>query len=203
MNMTNLRLLLAARGRRARPLAARFGAIRSLHPVPDPDQLVDEGLARPAYLATWRGDYNYRARNYVRAREHYERALALDPTWGPAHYGLAETLFWLEDWPGAETAYSAATVQYDRKALAYKGLGWSLYNQGKLAEAERAWRRALGEFEAFWQPSDIPHIEDVLRALGRQMANAGNCDAARALVERAPRFFPALQFSKVDIQPCG
>jgi DNA-binding winged helix-turn-helix (wHTH) protein/TolB-like protein len=83
--------------------------------------------------------------SYVKARQLFERAIALDPSYAPAYAGLADALNSEAGDPRlARQAAERALALDDSVAEAFAALGnTSLFTEWNLAEAEKNFRRAL------------------------------------------------------------
>jgi tetratricopeptide (TPR) repeat protein len=80
-----------------------------------------------------------------------------------------------KDWRRAAQAYEAATKAREAFPEAWNGLGYSLRQQGKLAEAIQAYARALAL---------RPDYADALEYLGEAYVKMGKLDEARKILRR-------------------
>ncbi len=123
-----------------------FGPIESSAPdddLYDLPALVAQTLDHPAEYTVMLGDQYRRQRNFYLARDAYQQALKEDPQYADAHFGLAESLFWLGEWQAALDQFEAAAANHlPNTGLAYKGVGWSAYNLGDFAYAAEAFETA-------------------------------------------------------------
>lgn len=108
----------------------------------------DRQTSPEAYEAYLKGRYFWNQRESGanrRARELFERAIFLDPTYAPAYAGLADTLNSLEGAPGqARQAAEKALSLDDSLAEAYTSLGrTSLFSDWDAVEAAGIFRRAI------------------------------------------------------------
>jgi adenylate cyclase len=135
----------------------------------------------------WR---NFYAPGYERVREYFEQAVALDPSYAPAHTGLsvyyswaaANAIFPPKVWPLAE--------EYARKSLSlddtwpetYNALAAvEIYHKRNWAAAERAFHRGM-ELD--------PNFADLHSHYGMCLAYLGRFDEAIAQTERALQLDP-------------
>ncbi|HEY8427333.1 MAG TPA: tetratricopeptide repeat protein, partial [Sandaracinaceae bacterium] len=98
---------------------------------PTRDELVQQATA------------HYRAGRFAEAAQAYERALALDPAFSPAHQGLAVSRLRAGDARGAAEAYRAAARLDPRSAAIQVGLARALAQSGDREGAMAAYRAAL------------------------------------------------------------
>ncbi|MDJ0766103.1 MAG: tetratricopeptide repeat protein [Myxococcota bacterium] len=174
-------------------LDIRFGPLTNTVFETQTDVLFEQGRHHPEWMETWRGNYNFTARNYEKARHHFETAIAMAPAYGPAHMGLAETLFWLGDFEQAGQAYARTVKMGHDPGFAQKGVGWSLYNLRQYRAAIEAWRSALVIFSEQVSPP-LAHVEDTLKGLA--MAHAQTYQCAGALDDF---FNAALTFKGIEL----
>src|SRR5437763_2192426 len=138
----------------------------------------------------WR---NFYAPGYERVREYFEQAVALDPSYAPAHNGLslyyswaaANAIFPPDVWPLAE--------EYVRKSLSLDNTWPEAYN--KLAAVEIYYKRNWTAAErAFHRGMELdPNFGDLHSHYGLCLSYLGRFDEAIAETERAMHldpFFP-------------
>ena len=117
---------------------------------------------------------NFYAPGYERVRKYFEQAIALDPSYAPAHVGLslyhswaaANGIFPPEHWPLAEEAVQKALSIDDTLPEAYNALAAvEIYYKRNWTAAERAFRRGMEIDPNF---SELPaHYGVCLGYLGR------------------------------------
>jgi tetratricopeptide (TPR) repeat protein len=93
------------------------------------------------------------------AIEQYQQALALDPKSAAANYNLGASLVQLGDHEGAELHFRAALDQKP-SAPAYAGLGFVLYEQGKVDDAIKSLRAGIRADPK--QPAAYDHLGKIL-----------------------------------------
>jgi tetratricopeptide (TPR) repeat protein len=93
------------------------------------------------------------------AIEQYQQALALDPKSAAANYNLGASLVQLGDHEGAELHFRAALDQKP-SAPAYAGLGFVLYEQGKVDDAIKSLRAGIRAGPK--QPAAYDHLGKIL-----------------------------------------
>jgi adenylate cyclase len=139
---------------------------------------------------------NFFAPGYERIRGYFEQAVALDPSYAPAHTGLSGYYAFGaangllppdESWPRAEEGLRKSLALDDTLAESYNLLAAvELYYKRDWPAAERAFRRGIELDPNF---ADIPHHYGLCLAL------FGRNDEAVAQMERAVQldpFFPGL-----------
>ncbi len=138
----------------------------------------------------WR---NFYAPGYERVREYFEQAVALDPSYAPAHTGLslyyswaaANAIFPPDVWPLAEEYVRKSLNLDDTLPEAYNALAAvEIYYKRNWAASERAFRRGM-ELD--------PNFGDLHAHYGMCLAYLGRFDEAIAQTERAMQldpFFP-------------
>jgi TolB-like protein/class 3 adenylate cyclase/lipoprotein NlpI len=139
---------------------------------------------------------NFFAPGYERIRGYFEQAVALDPSYAPAHTGLSGYYAFGaangllppdESWPRAEEGLRKSLALDDTLAESYNlAAGVELYYKRDWPAAERAFRRGIELDPNF---ADIPHHYGLCLAL------FGRDQEAVAQMERAVQldpFFPGL-----------
>ena len=144
---------------------------------PSSRQLTAQGLAhRDEYYIRVGNEYR-RQRNYELARQAYSRALVYNGANAEAHFGLAETAFWLGQPEEAIHAFETSILcGYGQPALAYRGIGWSWYTLEEYARADEAFRQAA-ELD--------PGLADAYNGLGWVALQEQDCEDAIPYFERA------------------
>lgn len=186
----------AVRLARALPFAGYFHApLAQRNWLPVGSELLDEGLETQAIVAFERaaqaspsasvlyrlGTLLTRGGEPLRARQAFERALALDASLAEAHNDLGTLLAQDGDLPGAIARFRQALATTPEYPDALNNLGYALLLQGQEAEARTLYTKALA-----LQP-DFP---EALNNLGLIEGRAGNLPAAEqrfraALASRA------------------
>jgi tetratricopeptide (TPR) repeat protein len=146
---------------------------------------------------------NFFAPGYERVREYFEQAVALDPSYAPAHTGLSLYYSWGaangvlppdDSWPPAEEAVRKSIDLDDTLAESYNALAAvELYNKRDWPAAERAFRHGAELDPNF---ADIPHHYGLCLAL------FGRNEEALAQFERSALldpFFPGLNLHRARI----
>ncbi len=106
----------------------------------------------------------------------YTRALAINPTFGPAHVSLGNALMRQGRTELAITHFQQALVATPQSAEVQTNLGIALMSVGRTAEGVAALKRAVA-----LAPSSIePHL-----ALGEALPEIGDADGARMALARA------------------
>jgi tetratricopeptide (TPR) repeat protein len=168
-----------------------------------------EHLPDVANVLGYLGKYQERARDYGRAREHFERALAIMSRRRPSDADLArlkvQTLVNLADletiehrYARAEALYLRAAATVDRilgadereKAAILNGLGIVCRRTGRLREAEAFYRRALRVLERRLGPHHPSSVPVARNLAAVQRARRGARSITRADVRAraaAPR----------------
>ena len=132
-----------------------------------------------------------RARNWVKAEEHYKAVVALGFNLADAHYDYGVLLGMQERWDDAAEAYRKAITVNPRHARARNNLGQLLERERKLEEAAAEYRQAL---------QSQPTFRLARFNLGRMLLALGRPDQAvielQPIVEprdaEAPRYLFAL-----------
>jgi tetratricopeptide (TPR) repeat protein len=193
VSMVNIRLLLAAQKGTELPVSGSFGAISiENHPI-DTHRLVQEDLAHPENAFLWRGEYNQAARNFEKAKEYFLDTLRFAPDSPRANFGMAESLFWMNDFQGAQQYYETCITLGYRVVESYKGLGWSNYNLGNLDASRSGFLHAL---------SLDPGLADADLGMGLIYATENKCSVAAVYFEAAVRLNVTLRAKVDSINPC-
>ncbi|MBW2732889.1 MAG: tetratricopeptide repeat protein, partial [Deltaproteobacteria bacterium] len=158
--------------------SAFFGPVRTLGLRPDKSVLFARARRRPHDLQVWLAAFNFEARNYEIAVDHYTAATQMALNSHPAWLGLGDAQLWLGRWERAAVAYEHAIALRRKEPLAYKGLGWARLNQEHIHEAQLAWRRALQLLQGRGQRSESAHLGDVHRglALAQRVVSSSQVD---------------------------
>jgi tetratricopeptide (TPR) repeat protein len=114
------------------------------------------------------------------AIEHYEKALALDPTSASAHYNLGGALVRRGE-PAAAEPHFRAALERTPSAPAYAGLGLALYQQGQVDEAIASLQMGIAADPK--HPAAYEQLGVILTEQGRPEAAEANY---RLLVEAQP-----------------
>lgn len=143
---------------------------------------------------------NFFAPGYEKVREYFEQAVALDPSYAPAHTGRSLYYSWGaangvlppdDSWPPAEEAVRKSIDLDDTLAESYNALAAvELYNKRDWPAAERAFRHGAELDPNF---ADIPHHYALCLAL------FGRNEEALAQFERSALldpFFPGLNLHR-------
>lgn len=107
----------------------------------------------------------------------YKRAEAVQPTFDSA-YGLGVCYGYTQDDEHAAEAFKVALERDPRSAIAWSGLGTTLFRQGHAAEAIDALKRAT---------VIEPKMVDAWYGLGRAYQQAGQSELSRQAFDRAER----------------
>ncbi len=99
------------------------------------------------------------------AKQHYQRSLAIDPSFAPGHYNLGITLKGLGDYLGAIAAYQSALALQPDYAEAHQNLGVVLLKLGKVAESLAAFRQAIFDLDQS-NPSEANRLRQGLKEMG-------------------------------------
>jgi tetratricopeptide (TPR) repeat protein len=97
------------------------------------------------------GDILFKAGRYAEAKEHFERALKKDPTFGPSQHELGDVLAMLGNPAGAREAYekSAKIAANPRRNLEYRSsVALSYVREGMLGFADREYLELVMEAHA-------------------------------------------------------
>jgi len=146
------------------------------------------------------GGVERKLRNFVAARAHHERALAIRrKLFGELHpyvfsslNNLGNVAWSQDDYPQAEQRFQAAIAVADevfpathpQKALALANLASVFERQAKYPESVHAYRRALAIYEAARGP-DHADVADTLHNLGNVLATLDQTDEAIGAYQRA------------------
>jgi uncharacterized membrane protein len=193
VSMVNIRLLMAAQRGTKLPASGTFGAISIENQTIDTHMLIQEDLANPENAFLWRGEYNRAARNFEKSKEYFLDALRFAPDSPRANFGMAESLFWMNDFQGAQQYYQTCITLGYRVVESYKGLGWSNYNLGNLDESRSAFLQAL---------TLDPTLADADLGLGLIFATENKCSVAARYFEAAVRLNVTLRAKIDSINPC-
>lgn len=111
----------------------------------DADATARKGLEvqKEAMLYYVLGYTSLRRENFWRAKEMFEKAIALDPEQYISYNGLGMALMRLQKYGEANTAFSAAHVMRPRSIEILNNLGMSYEKLGKIKEAIDHYSRAL------------------------------------------------------------
>ncbi len=101
----------------------------------------------------------------ARAKQQYQRSLAIDPSFVAGHYNLGITLKGLGDYPGAIAAYQQALKLQPDYAEAHQNLGVVLLKLGKVTESLAAFREAIFYLEQS-NPTDANCLRQGLKEMG-------------------------------------
>lgn len=185
-------LLLISDSRR---ILGVFGPIEQMPGEDFYDVDMAAALDYPADYYVNVGDNYRRQRNYDLAQGAYKRALTYEAHNAAAHFGYAETAFWLGDWEAAERAFTASLdAGYHQPALAHRGLGWAHYNQADYNAARRDFE-AAAKFDAT--------LADAHNGLGWVEIQSDNCISATVHFEHALRLAPELFESQHGLDVCA
>lgn len=117
-------------------------------------------------------------KDWATAQDHFEKVLLVNPANFPASNNLALALC-EQDTAKKQRALGYAEVnarQYPRQPEVYSTLGWVLFKNARLQEADQAFQRALSAGVA--NPETVYYYANVLKELGR-------LDDARKLLDGA------------------
>ena len=164
------------------PLAARSGRASLACSVVALGLVV--GCLGSAERATRQGDAHLRDNRLVDAELAYNRAIRLDPHYGPALYGKGWSLYLSghSELMDAARQLFQRCVDYDPDYWGgYRGLGVTLMDEGKIALAERMLRTAFDK---------NPQEPTVLISLGQLYLDADRPESASPLFEAAIALAP-------------
>jgi Flp pilus assembly protein TadD len=87
----------------------------------------------------------FNLRDFKKAKESYEKALALKGDYSEARYNLCGLYLTVSDWDSAVKECSAASEDflYKSRDRAYTSLGVAYYNMGEFEKAENAFKKSL------------------------------------------------------------
>lgn len=87
----------------------------------------------------------FNLRDFKKAKESYERALALKSDYSEVRYNLCGLYLTVSDWDAAVRECSAASEDflYKSRDRAYTSLGVAYYNKGEFEKAENAFKKSL------------------------------------------------------------
>ncbi len=121
------------------------------------------------------GEILFQQKNYPAAREHFARAVQLDPRWAEAVLLVGDTYFMQGDMAQAEQHFRRATELDPHYSAAWRFLSDALSSQGKQAEARAAVLNALAA---------MPSEQESWARLRKLSAAAGKPIAPFKLVQR-------------------
>ncbi|MFN2377116.1 MAG: tetratricopeptide repeat protein [Candidatus Binatia bacterium] len=121
-----------------------------------------------------------RLERHKEAREHYEKALALDPRCASALFNLGVDSVRASEYARAEKYYREA-LAIKPNAQTWNGLGYSLARQRRNDEAVEAYRQAVQA-----DPTFVPAGDNLADALARQGTYAEAEPLYRRALEREP-----------------
>ncbi len=201
-DVPQVRLSLIAGDPSPAPARWLFGPIEQEVSAKHSDAWVDEALDHPDRYYVSVGDKHRRQRNYDLAEAAYRTALTYDDTSADASFGLAESLFWQDDWDDAIEAYQKAlALGYQRPFMAYKGLGWVYSSLGSLEDARLNFELAIQTIVHPEQNAD--HLADALVGLGWVTLSLDGCEEAMPFFERAEDLVPGLSAAKQGSETCS
>ena len=162
---------------------------------------LKQTLDQPAGYYANVGDNYAQQRNHGLAEKAHRTALTYDGEHADASFGLAESLFWQNNWDGAIEAYQKALdLGYQRPFMAYKGLGWAYSSLGALEDARRNFELAI---QATGYPEqNVNHLADALVGLGWVTLGLDGCEEALPLFERAQDLVPGLGTAQQGVDAC-
>jgi uncharacterized membrane protein len=178
----HVQLLLSVEGEWT-SVEAPFGRIRSTRLRPDPSRLFTRGRSQPELVELWLGDHNVTARNAETAREHYLRALELDPELGDAWVGLGRAHALARRYEEAIAAFLRAVQLNEGAAAAYKGIGWAQLELNDPVEALRSFDLAVSTFATSRADRDAVGEADAHLGRAHALAMLGRCREAVSAAE--------------------
>ncbi|MEM7307532.1 MAG: tetratricopeptide repeat protein [Planctomycetota bacterium] len=138
----------------------------------------------------------HKEKNYGAAEPHFERALALGPTFepfAPVHYFRAWCLYYLGKLDAAEASFTRHLELAPDEADSHFGLGVIALDGGRLDEAERSLSKARELSQAELVAGNSGRRADVAKAHAR-LADVhllrDDAEAARAALESCVRMYP-------------
>lgn len=180
-----------------------FGPLRSLGLKPDTTRLFAAARRQPAALPYWRGQFNFVHRNFKKARDWFAKAAVLDHSSPRVQLQLGEAEFWLGRHAAAIKAFAKALTGDERtKAFAYKGIGWSHYNQHQYEEALLAWRSAAKLLASLTSPAYAGHRADIHKGMMMALLQQGRCQLAVEEARKARRLMPTLSLPVAALDAC-
>jgi Tfp pilus assembly protein PilF len=126
----------------------------------------------------------HRARAYGAAEPLFEKALALDPSYGVVNHFLGWCRFHLGDLGGAREAFEAHLASAPDESDSHFGLGLVELEEGRLDEAEARFRRAIALIEALRTTGPARYAARK-RDLGKCNARLGDVAFERGAMEAA------------------
>lgn len=168
------------------------------------EALVTEALDHPDQYYITLGDQHRHSHNYHLAIEAYEQALVYNPDNAAAYFGLGEARFWLSEWEKAVEAFrTALDLGYPIQGLAYKGIGWSIFNQGDFAAAQSAFLIAANLLALRTDPDADLWAADAHNGVGWTWIELGNCTRAVAAFEEARALDYGLPGAVAGLRECA
>jgi tetratricopeptide (TPR) repeat protein len=134
-------------------------------------------------------------KNYSAAREHFERALLMAPTYYPPWHFLGFANYYLGDLPGAHHAFEEHLKHSPDEGESWFGLGITDFDLGRLTEAEQDFRNAIQRNEALRQadPQRRARTREVSKArvrLADVLLAEPDLAGAREQLEQAAKLWP-------------
>jgi tetratricopeptide (TPR) repeat protein len=134
-------------------------------------------------------------KNYSAAKEHFERALLLAPTYSPPWHFLGFANYYLGDLPGAHHAFEEHLEHAPDEGESWFGLGITDFDLGRLTEAEQDFRNAIQRNEALRQadPQHRARAREVSKArvrLADVLLAKPDLAGARDQLEQAAKLWP-------------
>lgn len=178
----------------------QFGPIEQSKPT---ESLVKKALDHPDTYYVTVGNAYLNQHNYDLARTAFRQALRYNTTNAAGYFGLGESLFGLNDLPGAVEAYkNALNLGYQIQGSAYKGLGWSEYNQGHYTDAADYFKKAIHWFLEYRQITDNFSVADAYAGAGLAWMNMGQCAKAVPYFQQALTIEPSLANVQTGQKQC-
>ncbi|MCC7452119.1 MAG: tetratricopeptide repeat protein [Anaerolineae bacterium] len=202
VSMLNFRLLLAARNQGNRAVMADFGPVNSMSLLPDTEKLIRNRLEHPEEVYIWRGDNNFRFRNFDDAIANYTEAIKANPKAGAAYYGLGRAKAWKGDWDGATQALNAALDQGYRMPLSFKELGWIKYYTGNYDEAIRYFEEAIRGVTEHRDIYSATDLADANSGIGWAYLSQHQCVKATPYLGQARILIPSNQKAMQGLEQC-
>jgi tetratricopeptide (TPR) repeat protein len=134
-------------------------------------------------------------KNYSAAKEHFERALLLAPTYSAPWHFLGFANYYLGDLPGAHHAFEEHLKAAPDEGESWFGLGITDFDLGRLKEAEQDFRNAIQRNEALREkdPQHRARAREVSKArvrLADVLLARPDLDGARDQLEQAAKLWP-------------
>ncbi len=130
----------------------------------------------------------HREKRYAQAREHFDRAIELDPNYALTYYFRAWALYYLGELDASRASFLTHLGYQPDEPDTVFGLGLIALDQGDLDEAQRRFERAIE-----LQEDDAAHARDLAKAharLGDVLIERGELERARVELQRAVELFP-------------